>query len=194
MAHATPAARGVYKPRSPGRRHCFGWCRIISTGCRRSTTSASPASTARGVPSSRRSLTSSWRAVSSSTGSRVFAVTTVRTNTARVLVQGPVLLPELPRQAPRDPDPVAGHDAPRARAASAGGAHAPQAAPPLLPVSSPPARRDRPRRRPNGHRRTLTGNRDLAVGIVACLQTHGARGVAIGAPWTSAFDPLQTFG
>jgi len=48
---------------------------------------------------------------------------------ARVLVQVPVLLPELPRQAPRDLDPVAGHHAPRARAAPAGRAHPPEAAP-----------------------------------------------------------------
>ena len=60
--------------------------------------------------------------------------------------KGRYFCPSCHAKRPRDLDPVAGHDAARARAASAGGADDPQAAPPLLPGSSPPARRDRPRR------------------------------------------------
>jgi hypothetical protein len=46
-----------------------------------------------------------------------------------------------------------------------------------LSVSPSAARRDRPRRRAHHTAaiRTLTGERELAVGIVACLQTHGSR-------------------
>ena len=72
---------------------------------------------------------------------------------ARILLQVSLRLSQLPRQAPRDLDAVAGHHAPRARAAPAGGAHYPDAAPRLLSVPAPPARRDRPRRRPHRHRR-----------------------------------------
>ena len=64
-----------------------------------------------------------------------------------------LLLPKLPRQAAGALDAVAGHDTPRARAAPAGGAHHPQAAARRLPLSPPPARRDRPRRRPHRHGR-----------------------------------------
>ena len=71
---------------------------------------------------------------------------------ARVLVQVPLLLSERPRQAPRDLDAVAGHDAVRAGAAAAGGAHHPQVAPRLLSVPPPRTRRDRPRRCPHRDR------------------------------------------
>ena len=79
------------------------------------------------------------------------------------------------REAPRHLGPVARYHTARARAAPAGGAYDPQAAPRPLPLSAPPARRHR---RVAAHTvtaaiRTLTGERDLAVGIVACLQTHG---------------------
>jgi 3-hydroxyacyl-CoA dehydrogenase len=65
----------------------------------------------------------------------------------------------------------------RARAAPAGGAHDPRAAAHLLFVRrrllgeiAPVAART-----VSAAIRTLTGERDLAVGIVACLQTHGSR-------------------
>jgi len=47
-----------------------------------------------------------------------------------------------------------------------------------LSLSPPPARRDRARRRAYHHRRhphTHHATREIAVGIVACLQTHGSR-------------------
>jgi hypothetical protein len=51
-----------------------------------------------------------------------------------------------------------------------------QAAPRLLSLSPPPARRART---VTAAIRTLTGERDLAVGTVACLQTHGSRANSI---------------
>jgi len=46
MAHAAPAALGVYQPRRPQASPLFRLVRIISTACRASTTSDSPVSAA----------------------------------------------------------------------------------------------------------------------------------------------------
>jgi hypothetical protein len=85
--------------------------------------------------------------------------------------------PSGPAQAARHLDAVAGHHAPRAGAAPTGGTHHPEAAARLLLY----------RRRLLGEIarvaartvtvaiRTRTGEHDLAIGIVACLQTHGSR-------------------
>jgi len=70
-----------------------------------------------------------------------------------LLLQVPVLLPELSRQALGDLDAVAGHHTARTRAASASRPHDPETTARLLFVSSPPPRRDRPRGRPHGHGR-----------------------------------------
>ncbi len=122
-----------------------------SPSCNGMVTSGSPASTARGARSSGRWRTSSWPAGSSSTASRGSLRRLCPRVPARVLLQESILLSELPRQAPRRLDAVAGHHAPGARAAPAGGAHDPEAAARVLPVSPPPARRDRARRHPDGH-------------------------------------------
>lgn len=93
---------------------------------------------------------------------------------ARVLLQVPLLLPKLQRQAVSDLDAVAGHDLARAGAAPAGGACHHQAAARLLSCLLGEIARVAART-VTAVIRTLTGERDLAVGIVACLQTHGAR-------------------
>ncbi|MCA2993233.1 transposase zinc-binding domain-containing protein [Gemmatimonas sp.] len=61
--------------------------------------------------------------------------------------------PSCPAQALGDLDPVARHDAALAGAAPTGGTHHPQAAPRVLSLPAPPARRDRPRGGPHRHRR-----------------------------------------
>jgi excisionase family DNA binding protein len=66
---------------------------------------------------------------------------------------GSVFLSQLPRQTPRPLGAVARHRAARTRAAPASRAHHPEATPRVLPLPSTPARRDRPGRRPHGHRR-----------------------------------------
>ena len=170
--------RASTTPGAPRRRRCFGWCRIICTGDRRCTTSALRASTARGVRWWRRWPTSSWRAASSSTGSRECAATRARTS---------ICWPSRASAGTSVPD-----------------CHAKRlviwtqwldttllAPVPHRQVVLTLPKRLRAsclfRRRLLGEIarvaartvtaaiRTLTGERDLAVGIVACLQTHGSR-------------------
>ena len=92
-------------------------------------------------------------------------------------MQVPVLLPELSRQAPGDLNAVARHHTPRAGAALTGGAQDPQAAARVLSI--PPRLLGEitrvAARTVTAAIRTLTRERELAVGIVACLQTHGSR-------------------
>jgi len=85
--------------------------------------------------------------------------------------------PSCSAQAGGELDPMAEHDIAGIGAAPAGGAHHPQAAPRVLSVPPWSARRDCPRaaRTVTAAIRSLTGERDLAVGIVACLQAHGSR-------------------
>ena len=154
-----PAARGVHQPRRP---HASPLFRLVSDHLhrlQRSATTASSANTARGAPSSRRSPTSFWRVACWSTASPASAVMPARTSTPRLLVQAPLLLSELPRQAAGALNAVARHDTARAGAAPTGGAHHSEAATCLLSLPPPPARRDRPRRRPDRHRRHLHAHR-----------------------------------
>ena len=145
---------------------------------RRSTTSASRASMARGAPWSRRWLTSSSRAASSTTGSRGFAATPVRTNTcSRFSCKGRYFCPSC-----------------HAKRLAIWTQWLDTTLLALVPhrqvVLTIPKRLRAYclyRRRLLGEIacvaartvtaaiRSLTGERDLAVGIVACLQTHGSR-------------------
>lgn len=84
-----------------------------------------------------------------------------------------VLLSQLSRQAARHLDAVARHHVARAGAAPAGGANIPK----RLRAYCFYRRRllGEIARTVTAAIRTLTGERDLSVGIVACLQTHGSR-------------------
>ena len=155
MPDAAPAARGVYTPRRPQASPLF---RLMSDHLPRLQTGYDDRFAREYGP---------WRPVVAQVAEKFLACGVLEHGfarircdacahariSARVLLQVSLFLPQLPRQAAGDLDAVAGHHAPRARAAPTGGAHDPQAAARLLSIPSSPARRDRARRRPHRHRR-----------------------------------------
>ena len=176
MRHRRHAASTSPDARRP-RRSC-GWCRTICSACGRCTTTASPASTDRGVPSLRRSPTSSSRAESSSTASRASAATPARTGTcsrsrASAATSARAATPSASRSGRSGWDATLLVPVPHRQV--------------VLTISKRLRAHCLYRRRLLGDIarvaartvtaaiRMLTGERELAVGIVACLQTHGSR-------------------
>ncbi len=159
------------------RRRSFASSRISSARCNSCTTSASPPRTARGAPSCRRSPTSSSRAASSSMALRACAATRARTSTcspfrARLATSAPVATPNGSR---------CGRSGWRRRSVAA--------VPHRQVVLTIPKRLrtwclyrrallgDLARvaaRTVVAAVRMLTREPDLAVGVVACIQTHGS--------------------
>jgi len=154
MAEAVPAAQGVYKPRRPKASPLF---RLVSDHLHGLQTVYEDRFAREYGP---------WRPVVAQVADKFLACGVLEHGFARIrcrrlcpripvglLLQVPVLLPELSRQALGDLDAVAGHHTARTRAASASRPHDPETTARLLFVSSPPPRRDRPRGRPHGHGR-----------------------------------------
>ena len=91
-------------------------------------------------------------------------------------MQVPLLLSELPREAPGAVGSVAGGDHARGRTPPAGGARGTKAAPAVLPLPRA-LLGDLSRvaaRTITAFIRATVGERDLSVGIVASIQTHGS--------------------
>jgi len=152
MADTAAAVRAVYKPRGPQASPLF---RLVSDHLHRLQTVYDDRFAREYGP---------WRPVVAQVADKFLACGVLEHDFARIhmrrlcarvpvglLLQVPVLLPELPRQATRDLGAMAGHGAPGARAAPTGGAHDPQAAARRWFVSPPPARRDRARGRRYRH-------------------------------------------
>ena len=163
-------------PGAPRRRRCFGWCRITCTGSKRCMTNVSRASTARSVPWSRGWRASSCRAASSNTGSRVFAATTVRTNTcwrspASAGTSARAVTPNGSCSGPSGSTPRCSRPCRTGRWCSRSRSGC---APIVCIVGACLARSPASPPAVTAAIRTLTGERDLAVGIVACVQTHGS--------------------